>query len=68
MAIRSAFEYRLTKIEAEKFEKAIASARVRSPNADVDPRVHQATIEGLESELAVLRDQLDDYERLGLRR
>jgi hypothetical protein len=68
MAIRSDFEYRLTKIEAEKFEKAIASARERGPNDDVDPRVNQATLEALESELALLRDQLDDYERLDLQR
>lgn len=27
-------------------------------------RVHEAQIESLESELAVLREQLDDYERL----
>lgn len=64
MAIRSAHEYRLTKIQAEKFEQAIALARERSPSSDVDPRVHEAAIEALESELAVLREQLATYEAL----
>ncbi|MGH2450234.1 MAG: hypothetical protein ACRDGE_02975 [Candidatus Limnocylindria bacterium] len=64
MAIRTDLEYRLTKIEAKKFEQAITSARKRSPSDDVDPRVHQATIEALESELAVLREQLAGYEAL----
>ncbi len=62
MAIHSDLEYRLTKAEAERFEQAIASARERRPNDDVDPRVHQATIEALQSELAVLREQLATYD------
>lgn len=61
MAIGTAHEYRLTSIEAKKFEEAIASARERGAS-DVDPRVHKATIEALESELALLREQLAEYE------
>jgi uncharacterized protein YceH (UPF0502 family) len=67
MAIGSDHEYRLTKLEARKFEQAIASARKRSPSSDVHPRIHEATIEALESELAVLREQLDSYEALNAR-
>ncbi len=63
MPIRNHHEYRLTKSEAEKFEHAVAVERQREPGHDVDPRLHQAMIESLESELAVLRAQLDDYER-----
>jgi hypothetical protein len=62
MAIGSDDEYRRTKTEAEKFEQAITVARGRERSPDVDPRIHQAMIESLESELAVLREQLDDYE------
>ena len=58
---------RLTKIQATKFEAAIASSRKRSPSSDVDPRIHQATIEALESELAVLGEQLAAYEALQAR-
>jgi DNA-binding XRE family transcriptional regulator len=57
-------QYRITKSEARKFEQAIAAARNREPSRDVDPRIHQAMIESLESELAVLREQLERYEAL----
>jgi hypothetical protein len=65
MPISNADQYRRTKVEAEKFDRAIAAARGRPPRAGVDPRVHEAEIEALESELAVLREQLDAYERHG---
>lgn len=57
-------QYRIAKSEARKFEQAIEAARERAPGPDVDPRIHQATIESLESELAVLREQLERYEAL----
>lgn len=56
-------QYQRTKAEAEKFEQAIAAARHRPPSPGVHPRIHRAEIEALESELAVLREQLEDYER-----
>jgi HTH-type transcriptional regulator/antitoxin HigA len=52
------------KSEARKFEQAVAAARGREPSPDVDPRIHQAMIESLESERDVLREQLDHYEAL----
>ncbi len=63
MTIRSQDEYRRTKIEVERFAGAIAVARRRPPSPGVQPRVHEAEIEALEGELAVLREQLDEYER-----
>lgn len=57
-------QYRITKSEARKFEQAIAVARGREPSPDVDPRIHQAMIESLESELAILRKDLERYEAL----
>ncbi len=63
MTIHSEDQYRHTKAEAGKFAQAIAAARSRPPSPGVDPRVHEAQIEALESELAVLREQLDEYER-----
>jgi multidrug resistance efflux pump len=64
MPIADNTEYQIAKSEAEKFERALASAREREPSADVDPRVHAAMIESLESELAILREQLERYESL----
>jgi Helix-turn-helix len=57
-------QYRITKSEARKFEQAIAAARGREPSPDVDPCIHQAMIESLESELAILHDDLKRYESL----
>ena len=57
-------QYRITKSESRKYDQAIAVARGREPSPDVDPRIHQAMIESLESELAILRDDLDRYEAL----
>lgn len=57
-------QYRITTSEARKFEQAIAAARGREPSPDVDPRIHQAMIESLESELAILHDDLKRYESL----
>jgi hypothetical protein len=46
--------------EAAEFERAIAAAKSAGPSPNVHPRVHQAMIEAMRSELAVLREQLDD--------
>jgi HTH-type transcriptional regulator/antitoxin HigA len=57
-------QYRIAKSEARKFEEALVAARDRKPDAEVQPRIHQAMIESLASELAVLRKQLQRYEAL----
>jgi HTH-type transcriptional regulator/antitoxin HigA len=57
-------QYRIAKSEARKFAEAIATAREREPSPEVQSRVHDAMIESLESELAVLHEQLDHYEAL----
>jgi HTH-type transcriptional regulator/antitoxin HigA len=57
-------QYRIAKSEARKFEQAITAARGREPSPEVDPRIHQAMIESLESEVAVLREQVKRYEAL----
>ena len=45
---------------AAEFERAIAAAERAGPSPNVHPRVHEAMIEAMRSELAVLREQLDD--------
>lgn len=57
-------QYRIAKSEARKFEQAIAAARGREASPEVDARIHQAMIESLESEYAVLREQVKRYEAL----
>ena len=60
--IASEEEYRIARSEAKKFEQSLASAREREPSPDVDPQIHGAMIEALESELAILRKDLERYE------
>lgn len=55
-------QYRITKAEAERFEQAIAHGTEQSIH--LHPRLRQAMQQGLESQLADLRDQLDEYEAL----
>lgn len=55
-------QHRITKLETQKFEDALASAREREPSPGVDPRIHAAMIESLESELTILREELKRYE------
>lgn len=57
-------EHRIAESEAQKFEQAIAAARESEPGPDVHPRIHEAMTESLESELDILREQLDRYEAL----
>jgi DNA-binding Xre family transcriptional regulator len=57
-------QYRIAKSEARKFAQSIAAARETEPSPNVNPRVHDAMIEALESELDVLREQVDHYEAL----
>lgn len=54
--------YRITKAEAKKFERSLESARAGESSADVDPRIHAGTLESVESELAVLREELERHE------
>lgn len=68
MPISNEDQYQRAKVEAEKFEQAIAAARRRPPSPGVHPRIHEAEIAALESELAVLQEQLDAYARLGSER
>jgi hypothetical protein len=57
-------QYRIAKSQAGKFEQAIAAARETEPTPEVHPRVRNAMAEALESDLAILRGQLDHYEAL----
>ena len=57
-------QYRIAKSEARKFEESIAATRTTEPSSGVHPRVHDAMIEALESELDGLREQLERYEAL----
>lgn len=55
-------QHRITKAEIRRFEQAIAEAE--APMADVHPRLHEAMIEGLRSQLEDLQSEISEYEAL----
>lgn len=63
--IENAQQYRITKAEAERFEQALAQADEQGH--DLDPRIKQAMREALESELQILKRQMEQYDRLRYR-
>lgn len=63
--IKNGRQYRITKSQAEKFERALQEiSRRSSQEADVDPLVQQAIVEGTESQLSELQEELAEYEAL----
>ena len=58
-------QYRIVRNKAQRFAQAIEEfAATAQERPGVHPRLAQAELEGMESQLAELRDELDDYERL----
>lgn len=57
-------QYLNSRVQAEKFERAVEQARRAGPRPRVDKRIHDAMLEGMESDLDLLRRQLRRYERL----
>jgi ribosome-binding protein aMBF1 (putative translation factor) len=63
--IKNERQYRLTKTQAEKFERALAQTKENpGDRTAVNPILQQAMINGMESQLADLRMQLEEYEAL----
>jgi transcriptional regulator with XRE-family HTH domain len=57
-------QHRITAAETKRFEHAIARAEQDGPAPEVDPRIHQALIAGMRSQLNDLSDELREYEAL----
>ncbi len=57
-------QYRIAKAELRRFAEAIEAHDEREPEADVDPRIHQAMRDSLESEAEELAAQIAHYEDL----
>lgn len=57
-------QYRIANAELKRFGHALATHESERPSPDVDPRIHRAMGDALESEAAELQQQLKDYEDL----
>jgi transcriptional regulator with XRE-family HTH domain len=57
-------QYRITKTEAKRFEKAIHAVEADTLGEGIDPDLHDALIDAMESQLDELREELQNYEAL----
>ena len=62
--IKNEREYRITRAQAERFERALADLAERQPPRGVDPKLPQLEAAALRSQLDDLREQLAEYEAL----
>lgn len=57
-------QYRITKAKAKRFVEALEEFKCKAgERADVHPRLLQAEREAMETQLAVLRAEVEEYER-----
>ena len=64
MLIKNERQYRITRTQAEKFETAIRELESAPAAGRLHPKLHQAQIDALQSQLAELREELEEYEAL----
>src|SRR5882724_7922049 len=64
VVIKNERQYRITKAQAEKFEKAIREMENAPPKKSVSPKLRKAQIDGLRSQWTELRELIDEYESL----
>jgi len=62
--IKNERQYRITRAQAEKFERALAQVRSEDAAGEVHPVLREAQADALESQLDDLRAELDEYESL----
>jgi HTH-type transcriptional regulator/antitoxin HigA len=57
-------QYRISNAQLRKFDEALAAQAKRDPSPGVDPRIHAAMGDAIESQADELRDQIREYEDL----
>jgi len=66
--IKNEREYRITKAQAEKFERAVAELSAGDGDPSLHPLLKKAQREGIQSQLEELQEQLAEYDALRLGR
>ena len=61
--IKNERQYRITKAQAEKFERTIAEVTA-NPNRSIHPTLRKAQVEALKSQLEELKRELQEYAAL----
>jgi transcriptional regulator with XRE-family HTH domain/dephospho-CoA kinase len=62
--IKNERQYRITKAQAEKFEKAVREMESARADQHVHPKLHQAQLDALRSQWTELQEELQEYESL----
>ncbi len=62
--IKNERQYRVTKAQARKFEDALARLSAAAPDERIHPRIRQAQLDAVRSQLEQLRSELAEYEAL----
>lgn len=58
-------QYLITRTKIKEFESAIAELSNQTPSDDLNEQIlDQATLDGLESQLEEMREEVEEYERL----
>ena len=60
--IKNEREYRITKAQVERFERALEALRTRPAARGVDPDLPRLEAEGIRAQLDELREDLAEYE------
>jgi ribosome-binding protein aMBF1 (putative translation factor) len=61
--IKNELQYRITRAQAEKFERTIQEIQFR-PNQNTPAKLRKAELDGLKSQFDDLKRELQDYEKL----
>jgi ribosome-binding protein aMBF1 (putative translation factor) len=61
--IKKEWQYRITRAQAEKFEKTIKEM-TKSPEREVSPVLRKAQIDAMKSQLSKLHREIEEYETL----
>lgn len=62
--IKNERQYRITRAQAEKFERSLAELVAKPDTPDVHPALHRAQIEALRSQLGDLKAELEEFQSL----
>ena len=57
-------QYVLAKAEVSRFEEALAKEKAKGPRKGVHPRIHQAKLDGLQSQLDELNAEINEFDAL----
>lgn len=62
--IKNERQYRISKASLARFEQSLKQLKAQPPQPKVHPRLQQAQLDAMQSEIEVLREQITTFEQL----